>query len=596
MGADARLDESIAVMADRWARDHGGRVLRVNSIDDMINQIEALVKGSCLGRVVVWYHGSPEIQLLVGEYPLPPSQWRLPASGFSRQWLALERNRPALNRFRGLFCCGGSMQWIGCGTATVRASGGLRTQEEMAREPALLQAHPDIYQSAEEAQAHGATLRGASFGQMNVQAWADATCTTIRSATNLVTLQPKAPNPITIDNGGQWVDVAPQVQCACDPATGRVAGTAPSREEMVKSWQKQTAALVGQKNILWHQAVLLLRTGVPHVTEIVGASGSQGGRSLEPRWGSLPWALRKEMSERGQRGGKRGPLESYYATNILFSLLRMAGADIVPPAPLPNVPMPKDHLHVRISAGGTWAAVTQRHLAVVNRNDFWHWTVYNDRAIGETPEFTRTVIEHELEHAADYERDLRDFEKLNPRPTSAIPDRYFFDAEEATVRSWNDDWGKYINAFIAFQEKRTKPERHFEIILSQRSRPATPGGASSFDRWSAGERLYWFDLAFHHLPPNVVSGTPIAGENEVLDAFRAADPALQRAVVLRAVEMIQAAMQPDPKLPAADVKHARLVARTLVQHFDPIIERVLRNEEMERLQMTRGVILSILKV
>jgi hypothetical protein len=292
----------------------------------------------------------------------------------------------------------------------VRASGGLRTQEEMAREPALLQAHPDIYQSAEEAQAHGATLRGASFGQMNVQAWADATCTTIRSATNLVTLQPKAPNPITIDNGGQWVDVAPQVQCACDPATGRVAGTAPSREEMVKSWQKQTAALVGQKNILWHQAVLLLRTGVPHVTEIVGASGSQGGRSLEPRWGSLPWALRKEMSERGQRGGKRGPLESYYATNILFSLLRMAGADIVPPAPLPNVPMPKDHLHVRISAGGTWAAVTQRHLAVVNRNDFWHWTVYNDRAIGETPEFTRTVIEHELEHAADYERDLRDFE------------------------------------------------------------------------------------------------------------------------------------------------------------------------------------------
>jgi hypothetical protein len=82
----------------------------------------------------------------------------------------------------------------------------------------------------------------------------------------------------------------------------------------------------------------------------------------------------------------------------------------------------------------------------------------------------------------------------------------------------------------------------------------------------------------------------------VLDAFRAADPALQRAVVLRAVEMIQAAMQPDPKLPAADVKHAHLVARTLVQHFDPIIERVLRNEEMERLQMTRGVILSILKV
>ena len=92
-----------------------------------------------------------------------------------------------------------------------------------------------------------------------------------------------------------------------------------------------------------------------------------------------------------------------------------------------------------------------------------------------------------------------------------------------------------------------------------------------------------------------MSGTPIAGENEVLDAFRAADPALQRAVVLRAVEMIQAAMQPDPSS-RPPTSSMRLVARTLVQHFDPIIERVLRNEEMERLQMTRGVILSILKV
>ena len=45
------------------------------------------------------------------------------------------------------------------------------------------------------------------------------------------------------------------------------------------------------------------------------------------------------------------------------------------------------------------------------------------------------------------------------------------------------------------------------------------------------------------------------------------------------------------------VKHARLSSpRALVGRFDPIIKRVLRNEEMERLQMTRGVILSILKV
>ena len=49
----------------------------------------------------------------------------------------------------------------------------------------------------------------------------------------LVTLQPEAPNPITIDNGGQWVDVAPQCNARAAPRR-RAAGAAPSREEMVK--------------------------------------------------------------------------------------------------------------------------------------------------------------------------------------------------------------------------------------------------------------------------------------------------------------------------------------------------------------------------
>src|SRR6476620_2603120 len=66
--------------------------------------------------------------------------------------------------------------------------GGLRTQAEKEKDPALLQEHPDSYQSAEEARAHGAKLAGGSFGALNVQAWANATCTTIRSATNLVNL------------------------------------------------------------------------------------------------------------------------------------------------------------------------------------------------------------------------------------------------------------------------------------------------------------------------------------------------------------------------------------------------------------------------
>jgi hypothetical protein len=439
VGADARLDESLAIMAARWARDHGGRVLRVASIEDMIGQIEKLVDANtCLGTLVVWYHGSPELQLIVGEYQLPPAQQRLPASGFTREWLQLERNRPMLTRFRRLFCCDALMHWFGCGTASVRAAGGLRTPDELEREPALMQKYPDIYQSAQEAQQHGAKLPGASFGQMNVQAWADATCTTIRSATNLVTLRPASKNPITIDNGGRWTDVRPQSACACDPATGRVGGTPPTRAQMVKSWQQQTAQLVGRGNVRWHQLVRALRTGLPHATEIVGG-GQQGERTFEVRPGSLPAALQDEMKHRS--GGRRGPLENYYTTKVLFPLLQMAGTGITPPAPLPNLPLP-DHLFVRIATGGGWAAVTQRHLAVVNRNDFWHWMVFNDRAIGETPEFTRTVIQHELEHAADFEKDLQVFETTRPRPAGTPPAAFGNPAEETTVRSFGGEWGR----------------------------------------------------------------------------------------------------------------------------------------------------------
>ena len=423
IGSDARIDEPLAVMAGRQAHGHGGRVLRVSSLEDMISQIEALLgAATCLGQLVIWYHGSPEIQLIVGEYPLPPKNLRLPASGFSREWLQLERNRAALTRFRHFFCCDALMHWIGCGTVIVRAGGGLRTPAELEREPAQFQEFPDVYQSAEEARRHGAKLPGASFGMMNAQAWANAACVTIKGATDFVTLKPESSTPMTIDNHGHWIDVRPQSECPCDPGTGRVAGEAPSRAEMVKGWQQETSALVGQENVLWHELLLALRTGVPHKTEVVGAGG-QGERTFQARTGTLPAALLWEMQHRV--GSKRGPLEKYYAVRVLRPLLQIAGADVTPPTPLPNLPMPDD-LTVQIAVGGTWAAVTQRQLAVVLRNDFWHWMVFSDRAIGETPEFTRTVIQHELQHAADYETDLRAFEATHPPAGQYPADRIRF--------------------------------------------------------------------------------------------------------------------------------------------------------------------------
>lgn len=599
VGSDARIDEPLAVMANRWARAHGGKVLRVSSVENMIGQIAALVNGNtCLGKLIIWYHGAPEIQLLVGNYQLPPTDLRLPASGFTREWLQLDRNRAALNRFRSLFCCDGFMQWIGCGTATVRAPGGLRTPAELELEPALLQEHPDIYQSADEARAHGAKLAGGSFGAVNVQAWANATCTTIRSATNLVTLHPESKDlksGITIDNHGRWTDVKAQGTCLCDAATGRVGGTAPTRAEMVKEAQKETAALIGKENVLWHHGVRALRTGLPHKTEVVGA-GSQGERTFEIKPGTLPAALQKEIkhrdpAKRDPKCANMGPLECYYTNDVLRPLLHMAGAGVTPPAPLPNDPMPEAFRWVRIATGGTWAAVTQRNLAVVNRDDFWAWIVFTDRAIGETPAFTRTVIQHELEHAADYEKDLREFELTHPRPASIPPPQFGRPAEESTVRGFGGEWGKYINDFIAFSEGRTRPERHLEIILGQRRQEAV-GGGRSWERWSAGERAYWFQLVFHNLPPDVARSSPLPGEDQVLEAFNSAGPDLQLAAIERGYKTIQSALCPDKTVEDLEIEKRRANARTLVQHFDVIMERIL-DEQMRN--TPRSILLDLLR-
>ena len=633
IGTDTNPRDSVAVIADRMAKKHGGTVLRVDSMKNMIDQIDNLLAGNkCLGELVIWYHGSPEIQLLVGNYELPIGKVkelkgeekkrkeeedkkrrkkglapvpdremaRIQGSGFTRQWLQAAGNRPLLNRFRHMFCCGGTMQWIGCGTATIRAPGGLRTEQELKQGEGNFERYPDIYQSAKDAERHGANLSGGSFGAVNVQAWANATCATVRSATNFVTLDLKAPDEkgwFTIDGGGQWVDAKPQGVCPCDPATGRIGGEAPSREDMVKAAQKQTAAFLGGKeNVLWHQKLLALRSGLPHATEVVGAGTSQGDRTFEAKPGSLPQRLQDEMKNRAKVGhdpkscGNAGPLECYYLT-LIRELLHLAGEGVTPPDPLAKDPIPPLIRFVRVSAGGTWAAVTQRHLAVVNRDDFWSWMVFSDRAISETPAFTRTVIQHELEHAADYERDLVEFEKTNPRPTTTPPPRYSQPAEKSVITGWNDQWGKYINAFIAFSEGRTRPERHLEIVIGQALQQAK-GGGLSVKQWSSGERAFWFQLAFQDLPPDVPAGTKVPGEEKVQQAFDSAGSSLQLAAVQRAYWSIKRAICETEGKDADEIEKNRGPARTLVQHFDPIVKRAFAEHWP---QMTAGEALNLLR-
>ena len=562
VGAETRVSGPYASMAERVARRDGGSLIRAQSMSNMIQQLVGEVgMDSCLGRLNIWNHGAPEIQLVAGQ-PSSPSERRVyPESGFSLEWLTLPANHPALEQLYSLFCCDATMQWLGCSAASVRASGGIRSQEEGAERRLEDRISPDIYQSSEEAVAHGASLSGARFGMVNVQAWANATCARIVSATDNIDLE-----TFRIVRGGRWIETSPQNQeerCACD-SEGRVAGRAPSREEIVRGVQEHRANLLGPENIWWHQRLRVLRSGLPRQSRIVAGRGQFRVRS-----GTLPAQLREEMQEAHARSA-RGPLEVQYS-RVLFQLIRFASRGITPPSPLPNRPVP-NHLHVRIGVGGDWVAATQPHLAVVNRDDFWHWIVFNDRAIGDTPEYTRSVVLHELDHAADLERLLRVFESTNPRPTSPVPRRYRYPADVIQFSSWTDEWGQYINAFNTYMTQNLPTGRHFQIYVNEYTR--AEGG---YTRWSDQERLDWFEFTFRNVPAGVPSSEPLTGEAEVLAAFAAARPALKNEVLAKMQEIVSEAIDPYREWTNRDERReSRARALTLVTHFEPMITRMLQ--------------------
>jgi hypothetical protein len=205
-------------------------------------------------------------------------------------------------------------------------------------------------------------------------------------------------------------------------------------------------------------------------------------------------------------------------------------------------------------------------------DDFWHWIVFNDRAIGDTPEYTRSVVLHELDHAADLERLLRVFESTNPRPTSPVPRRYRYPADVSEFSNWTDEWGQYINAFNTYMTQNLPADRHFQIYVNEYTR--AEGG---YTRWSDQERLDWFEFTFRHVPAGVPSSEPLTGEAEVLAAFASARPALQHEVVAKMQEIISEAIDPYRVWTNRDERNeSRARALTLVTHFEPMITRMLQ--------------------
>jgi hypothetical protein len=133
IGADIPLVNFLAKEAGR-SRDPD---LRVTSLEDMIQKLQdqtPSASGRCVEHISIYNHGRPGHQVIAGgEEKKGGKPSALPRSELNLDWLYTPANQAALAKLRGVFCCGASMDWLGCGVAGVEAQGGKRTAEEIAK-------------------------------------------------------------------------------------------------------------------------------------------------------------------------------------------------------------------------------------------------------------------------------------------------------------------------------------------------------------------------------------------------------------------------------------------------------------------------------
>lgn len=518
LGADMSVKDSLV----RSAAQALGTDIRVSSLYDMITKLEAEAgptTGRCVENLAIWNHGSPGGQMVAGSETIRPTggkPYSFPYSGLTITWLLSEGNQSALNRLRNVFCCDAKMQWLGCGTAGVEAEGGVRSEAEQKESKLRYQQHGDRYQDAQDAAEHGASLVGAKFGNLNVQSWADATCTTISASTDFTYFSPSTPGKLYYaGHGGKFVGYPPRTEgsCLCDPETGRPKN-AWNITEGKKFIREREQAAMGGGDYLWH---LYLET-------------FHSMWKLRDRPGMKPDVI---------AAMRRLIMEAAAKTPIPGSL---PVSDV---RPWTNVDTPNPE----------WAAVTSPHLIFCFPDNCWRWIMVNQKAIATTPSHTQQVLAHELLHAADMWTAAQTFKRENGEPPEGAGDRCK-PAAQGVRKGWTDAWGQYINKFVDFYEGQVTEQRHVDIYAES--------VAPHWAQLTMQERLTWFGGMLQNLPPNLPANKTFAAEQLVLRLFR--NPKPEELALRQQMGAVLADVTVETVLGDADRRDIGK-GRTLLSHF-----------------------------
>ncbi len=458
LGADIPLANFLA----RGAGLSRNPDLRVTSVEDMINQLEAKAPANshrCVDQISIFNHGRPGYQVVAGGGEKKGSKGStLPKSYLSLEWLYQSANQAALKRLRNVFCCGARMDWLGCGVAGIEAEGGKRTEKELEESKERYEEYGSRYQSEQDALVHGANLQGATFGQVTVQTWVDATCTTIRAATDLVLHNPDKIPSFRVGYRGEFLDLKPSDsgQCSCDPASGRVEG----------KWDP--------------------------------------GKAID--FGDAKWKADLAEFNQAAKPSSGSPNQKQITQSVL-TLLGDVASGLVVPTGLPANPKVEPWINP-VSADPNWIAKTYDHLVFCYPDDCWKWIGVNRMIVQQTPAYTKTTLDHELQHALDMFVAAFEYKLINGNPPTAPGD--------ACKPGYNpvdsNTYGKYILDFRKYYESKLPVSRHVDIYATS--------SAPNFKRFTPEEKLVWFGGMIASVSADISPAEPLPTEQLVASVFQ----------------------------------------------------------------------------
>ncbi|HKR23128.1 MAG TPA: hypothetical protein VJS17_11065 [Pyrinomonadaceae bacterium] len=333
----------------------------------------------------------------------------------------------------------------------------------------------------------------------------------------------------------------------------------------VQSWANATCATIEAANAptMWHQQTM------PGSYDLLA-----GGRFVSVN------APTGEQCACNAATGRVGPLSSGQVRTAIqpiahafFVTLREIAGEITLPAGLPFISPDRAGFVPQVSESND-AAETQPWRLFCHPLDPWSWIVFHPNVILHTHERTRAVMEHELEHCADFHRSLIAFREERWRRRRAGETVAEEPSAPADVCRINDvppdrpgltGFWRFYHDWIAFLHRSEDPQRHLQIYEQERRR----GG---YESWSGLEQMEWVRGALVEVPATPIPASQfLAIEESMNQRFQNGDVPRKQAYVNSFNRVIQELCDIRGGARTDAVRrdnHVRLW--NLFSHFEPI--------------------------